>query len=87
MRRKLWSILIQTIAILPILTTIASSAVCPYISLTNSGWTGKLKRCYTFTWGVSTGVNATVSYERCEYVGTSGHSGMITMNKALVDRC
>ena len=87
MKKKLRGFMLQTIAIVPLLCTIALSTPCKYLTIMSSGWTGQLKRCYTFTWGVSYGITATVSYERCEYVAMSGFSGMITMNKAKVDLC
>ena len=87
MKKKLSGIMLQTIALIPLLASIALSTPCPYVSVTSNGWTGKLKRCYTFTWGVSYGVVATVTYEKCEYVGINGYSGMITTRKEYVDYC
>ena len=87
MKKKLGGIIMHAVALIPLLTLPALSTPCPYLSVLGSGWTGQLKRCYTFTWGVSAGIVATVKYEKCEYVGISGHSGVITVNRDQVDYC
>ncbi|MBN1561420.1 hypothetical protein JW998_14290 [candidate division KSB1 bacterium] len=87
MKKKLGSIMLRAVALIPLLSSAAMSTPCPYLSVTSNGWTGQLKRCYTFTWGVSSGIIATVVYHKCEYVGISGHSGTITVERDIVDYC